>query len=77
MTESNEWVFTFGAGQPLEGYCVRIKGTYGEARQKMIDRYGVQWAFQYSAEDWDNWKKDPMRAWFMETEIPFEENTND
>ena len=41
--------------------------------QKMFEKYGTQWAFQYSAEEWDSWKKDPTRAWFMETEIPFEE----
>lgn len=74
MSDSSEWVFTFGSGQVNEGKCVRIKGDYAEARQKMMDRYGTQWAFQYSAEEWDAWKKDPDRAWFMEREIPFDES---
>lgn len=68
-----EWVFTFGYGQQNAGKCVRIKGDYHEARRKMIEKYGVQWAFQYSAEEWDKWKKDPSRAWFMEKEVPFGE----
>ena len=68
-----EWVFTFGKGQRNAGKCVRIKGDYYEARRKMIEKYGLQWAFQYSAEEWDKWKKDPRLAWFMETEVPFGE----
>lgn len=47
----------------------RVKGDYGEARKKMFDRYGDKWAFQYSAEEWDGWKKDPRRAWYMEKEM--------
>ena len=71
---SEEYVFTFGCGHPNEGYCVRIKGNYGEAREKMIQKYGLKWAFQYDARQWDEWKKDPDRAWCMEKEIPFEED---
>jgi hypothetical protein len=33
---------------------VRIKGTYAEAREKMVEKYGIKWAFQYS---WDEWEK--------------------
>ena len=65
----NEWVFTFGVGQKHEGRCVRIKGTYEEAREEMVRRYGTEWAFQYSAKQWDKWKKDPNRAWCMEKEL--------
>lgn len=73
MEDVNEYVFTFGCGHELEGKCVRIAGTYEEARAKMVEKYGQNWAFQYSAEEWDAWKKDPNRAWYMEQEIPFEE----
>ena len=66
-----EYIFTFGCGHPNEGLCVRIKGGYGEAREKMIQKYGLKWAFQYDAGEWDEWKKDPDRAWCMEKEIPF------
>lgn len=68
----NEWVFTFGIGQRLGGRCVRIKGTYEEARQKMVDVFGNKWAFQYAASQWDEWKKDPSRAWRMEKDIKIE-----
>ena len=51
------WIFTFGSGQKHEGYYVKINGTYGEAREKMFDRYGEEWSFQYSEEQWDNWLK--------------------
>lgn len=71
--EENEYVFTFGWGMPNGGHCVRIKGSYDEARSKMIEKYGLRWAFQYPASRWDAWLKDPDRARFMETEIPFEE----
>ena len=68
----NEWIFTFCGGQPLGGYCVRIQGTYNEAREKMVEKYGTAWGFQYSAEQWETWKNDPDRTWPMEKEIPFE-----
>lgn len=66
-----EYIFTFGQGQPQAGYCVRIEGDYATAREKMISKYGLAWAFQYPAEEWDEWLKDPNRAWCMEKEIEF------
>ena len=51
-----QWfVFTFGDGQPHAGQYVRIWGTYTEARQKMVDKYGREWAFQYTNEQWQDW----------------------
>ena len=67
--KENEWVFTFGIGQPLAGYCIRIAGTYGEARAKMWEQFGDRWAFQYGAEEWDEMKKNPNRIYPMEKEI--------
>lgn len=65
-----EWIFTFGVGHSLEGKCVRIPGTYDEARQKMIDKYGLHWGFQYSAAEWskmhNEWYGD-----FLEKEVDF------
>lgn len=49
------WVFTFGAGQKHEGHFVRISGTFEEARAEMFARYGKEWAFQYSEEEWNDW----------------------
>lgn len=46
------WIFTFGYGQPNAGKYVKIYGDFVSARQKMVNKYGTQWAFQYSATDW-------------------------
>lgn len=64
-----EYIFTFGCGQPLAGKCVRISGSYGEAREKMCRIFGDKWAFQYSAEEWEKMKNDPHRTWPLEEEI--------
>lgn len=63
------WVFTFGSGQKYAGRYVKIKGTFNAARQKMIDKYGTNWGFQYSEEEWREWETSPTRAWPMETEL--------
>lgn len=63
------WVFTFGWGQPHQGKYVRIRGTYGQARKKMIEKYGLHWAFQYSAEEWRKAEENPERCWPLETEL--------
>ena len=56
---NQQWfIFTFGCGQPHEDKYVRVFGTFGEARAKMIDKYGRQWAFQYTSEEWCNWLRD-------------------
>lgn len=60
------WIFTFGSGQPNAGKYVKIYGTFNSARMKMIDKYGLIWAFQYSKEQWENDKA--KYPW-----IPFEE----
>lgn len=46
------WVFTFGCGQKHAGHYVRIFGTYEGARKLMFDKYGAEWAFQYSEEEY-------------------------
>ena len=72
MTQPEErtyWIFTFGCGMAHGGQYVRIKGTYGEARKKMFEKYGRQWAFQYSEEEWQRFFDDPNRDWPMETEL--------
>lgn len=57
LTESKEcwYIFTFGYGQKHAGHYVKIWGTFETARQKMIDNYGVDWAFQYSEKRWLQW----------------------
>lgn len=49
------WIFTFGGGQKHEGYYCRVYGTFHSARQKMIDRHGKEWAFQYTLKEWNDW----------------------
>lgn len=63
------WVFTFGYGQEHAGQCVKIRGTFDGARSKMINKYGTKWAFQYSQEQWERIKNDPLRNWPMETAV--------
>lgn len=75
--EGNEWIFTFRFGQLLAGRCIRIAGTYDEARAKMCEQFGSNWAFQYSAKEWDEKKKDPNRMYPMEKEIDLNEIRTD
>lgn len=43
--------FTFGYGTPYRNNYVRIRAkNAGEAREEMIRRYGLKWAFQYDEE---------------------------
>lgn len=66
-----KWYFTFGGGQINEGYCQPIIATsYGNARKKMIELYGIEWGFQYSQEEWEKSKNDKNRMWEMEKELP-------
>src|SRR6185503_14397474 len=52
-----EWIFTFGYGHtdPRTGesladcYC-RISGSFTQARELMVEMFGVKWAFQYGSE---------------------------
>lgn len=44
-----DWYFTFGcAHQHPNGY-VKIRGTFGSAREEMMNRFGRIWAFQYDS----------------------------
>lgn len=63
------WIFTFGCGHYHAGKYVKILGTFSEARQKMVDKYGRNWAFQYSGEEWTRLYNDPNRCYPLETEL--------
>lgn len=56
MKDKQWYIFTFGSGQPHAGEYVRIYGTYGSARDKMFEKYGDRWAFQYTEEGWKEWE---------------------
>jgi hypothetical protein len=49
------WYFTFGVGidnQHRNGYYVVENATYMQARKRMIDVFGRDWAFQYAEHEW-------------------------
>ena len=59
------WYFTFGGGQKHAGHFVKFFGTWMATRQKMFDKYGSNWAFQYSEEEWESMQDNP----WLETEL--------
>ena len=69
MDKDKWYIFTFGYGQPNEGKYVKVWGTYETARQKMVAIYGLNWAFQYSEEQWNDWLA--RKPWYIpaETEL--------
>ena len=56
MSNKKYWIFTFGCGQEFVGKAVKISGDFSGARRKMIDKYGLEWAFQYSEKEWNKIK---------------------
>ena len=60
------YIFTFGVGQENANKYVKIYGDWITARKKMFDRFGDNWAFQYSKEEWDAWEKE-RPSWVKET----------
>ena len=46
-----DWVFTFGRGQPYADYYHVIFGTYEFAREQMVKRFGRQWSMQYATKE--------------------------
>lgn len=70
MAGNSYWIFTFGVGQPNAGKYVKVYGDYESARRKMIDRYGLHWAFQYSMTQWREWIEEAGKAGHpVETEL--------
>jgi len=48
-----KFYFTFGFGQLHEnGFHIIEAKDYGTAREKMVERFGLKWAFQYTEEQW-------------------------
>lgn len=68
--EISSWIFTFGCGQTHEGRYIRIYACdYDEARAEMIRRYGTEWAFQYSEQEWNEWLQHKPEWVPLETEL--------
>lgn len=57
-TERQNWIFTFGGNKLHEGKYIKIFGTWCEARNEMLVRYGTDWGFQYSEEEWEAYVKE-------------------
>ena len=57
-TEMNVYYFTFGCDQKHEGEVQPIHANnMMVARNKMFELFGEAWAFSYSEEEWNKWKK--------------------
>lgn len=51
------YYFTFGCGQDKSGFVQPIlSSSWEQARAKMIELNGKQWAFQYTEKQWNDWK---------------------
>ena len=63
-------IFTFGSGQKHEGYFVRITGTdRNDCRRQMFERFGDEWGFCYTEEQWERWKREKPFWVPLETEL--------
>ena len=48
-----KYYFTFLMSDSPRRMCYHVEeGSYEEARKKMVAKYGTNWAFQYSEEEW-------------------------
>lgn len=52
------YYFTFCLGEQHQhnGRYVKVYGDYSEAREKMRSKYGTDWAFQYSARQFEEYE---------------------
>lgn len=51
----NRYYFTFGYDVDVvhrNCYHVEVAKNYMKAREQMIDKFGTDWAFQYSEDEW-------------------------
>lgn len=52
-----KFIFTFAVNHPLGRYIQIIYAeNYRLAREKMFERYGDSWGFQYTEEEWNKWQ---------------------
>ena len=63
-------IFTFGSGQKHDGHFVRITGTdRNDCRRQMFERFGDEWGFCYTEEQWERWKREKPFWVPLETEL--------
>ena len=68
----NRYYFTFGYDVDVvhrNCYHVEVAKNYMKAREQMIDKFGTDWAFQYSEDEWLIKYEDYLK--FLETERCF------
>ena len=57
-----KYIFTFGSDHLLgQHYQPIYAKSASAARVKMLSRYGEDWAFQYTEEEWEKWEKTTKR----------------
>lgn len=53
-----KFIFTFANNHPLGGHYQPVFAKDGQsAREKMFEKYGDKWGFQYTAEKWLEWER--------------------
>lgn len=59
QNDFQRFFFTFGFGQQNEGYAQKVYATsWDKAREKMVEKHQIKWAFQYTEAEWNKNKKE-------------------
>lgn len=73
----NKYYFTFGCGiddPHRHCYHVEVAENYEKAREQMVDKFGTDWAFQYTEDDWKITLEDYTRFLYMGRRyVPYQE----
>ena len=59
-----KYYFTFGCGiDDVHRNCshMEVAEDYGKARNQMIDKFGIDWAFQYTEDKWRISREDYLK----------------
>lgn len=57
-----KFIFTFPGNHPLRNFYQPIFARdSGTARAKMFEKYGENWGFQYTEEQWEIWEEKAMK----------------
>ena len=51
MEPKEDWYFTFGVNTDKANKFYKSHGTYDEAREDMVNKFGQKWAFQYNEKE--------------------------
>ena len=58
--KNNVYYFTFGqnhlhplGGYPMADFWIEVHGSYEEAREKVVKKFGLKWSMQYSEPEFD------------------------